>query len=98
MASLDPDRALMATSERPPLRLLIVDDDALLRQALAKRFERQGLAVTVAANGAEAVARAEARRHDIALLDLNLPDMSGIDVLARLKEVQPELEALMLTA
>jgi DNA-binding NtrC family response regulator len=88
----------MATSERPPLRLLIVDDDDLLRQALAKRFERQGLAVAVAANGAEAVARAQAGRHDIALLDLHLPDMSGIDVLARLKEAQPELEALMLTA
>ena len=88
----------MATSERAPLRLLIVDDDELLRQALARRFERQGLAVTVAANGAEAIARAEAARHDVALLDLHLPDMSGIDVLARLKEVQPELEALMLTA
>jgi DNA-binding NtrC family response regulator len=88
----------MATSERSPLRLLIVDDDDLLRQALAKRFERQGLAVTVAANGAEAIARAEAARHDVALLDLHLPDMSGIDVLARLKEIQPELEALMLTA
>jgi len=88
----------MATSERPPLRLLIVDDDDLLRQALARRFERQGLAVTTAANGAEAVARAEAAQHDVALLDLHLPDMSGIDVLARLKEIQPELEALMLTA
>ena len=88
----------MATSERPPLRLLIVDDDDLLRQALAKRFQRQGLAVTVAACGAEALALAEAARHDVALLDLHLPDLSGIDVLARLKELQPELEALMLTA
>jgi DNA-binding NtrC family response regulator len=88
----------MATSEHPPLRLLIVDDDDLLRQALARRFERQGLAVTVAASGAEAVARAEAGRHDVALLDLHLPDTSGIDVLAKLKEAQPELEALMLTA
>jgi DNA-binding NtrC family response regulator len=80
------------------LRLLIVDDDDLLRQALAKRFERQGLAVAVAASGAEAIAQAAAARFDIALLDLHLPDMSGIDVLGRLKESQPELEALMLTA
>ncbi|HYT93294.1 MAG TPA: sigma-54 dependent transcriptional regulator [Gemmataceae bacterium] len=86
----------MATSE--PLRLLVVDDDELLRQTLAKRFERQGLTVTTAASGAEAVARAEAGRHDIALLDLHLPDMNGMEVLGRLKEIQPELEALMLTA
>src|SRR5262245_38769024 len=86
----------MATSE--PLRLLLVDDDDLLRQTLAKRFERQGLTVATAANGAEAVARAETGRLDVALLDLHLPDMSGIDVLARLKELRPELEALMLTA
>jgi DNA-binding NtrC family response regulator len=90
--------AIMATPEHPPLRLLIVDDDELLRQALARRFERQGLTVTTAASGAEAVARAEAGRLDVALLDLNLPDMSGIDVLTRIKEAQPEIEALMLTA
>ncbi len=89
----------MATpSERSPLRLLIVDDDEILRQALARRFERQGMAVTTAASGAEAVARAGAARHDVALLDLHLPDSTGIEVLERLKEAQPELEALMLTA
>jgi DNA-binding NtrC family response regulator len=91
-------KSIMATTERPPLRLLIVDDDDLLRQALAKRFQRQGLAVTVADDGAQALALAEAARHDVALLDLHLPDLSGIDVLARLKQLQPELEALMLTA
>jgi DNA-binding NtrC family response regulator len=89
---------MASNSERSPLRLLIVDDDEILRQALARRFERQGMTVATAASGAEAVARAQAARHDVALLDLHLPDMTGIDVLARLKETQPDLEALMLTA
>jgi DNA-binding NtrC family response regulator len=88
----------MANSQRSPIRLLVVDDDELLRQTLARRFERQGMTVSVASNGAEAISRAAEARFDVALLDLHLPDMSGIDVLAHLKEAQPELEALMLTA
>src|SRR5262245_502104 len=88
----------MATPEQPPVKLLIVDDDELLRQTLARRFERQGMAVTTAASGAEAMQRSGAGRHDVALLDLHLPDSTGIEVLERLKQEQPELEALMLTA
>jgi DNA-binding NtrC family response regulator len=88
----------MAPPEHPPIRLLIVDDDELPGQTLAKRFERQGIHVPAAGSGTEAIARAGERRHDIALLDLHLPDMSGIDVLDRLKEIQPELETLVLTA
>jgi DNA-binding NtrC family response regulator len=88
----------MATPEHPPLKLLIVDDDELLRQTLARRFERQGMSVTTAGSGAEAMQRAGDSRHDVALLDLHLPDSSGIEVLERLKQAQPELEALMLTA
>jgi DNA-binding NtrC family response regulator len=88
----------MSNAERPPLKLLIVDDDELLRQTLAKRFERQGLAVTTAGSGSEAMVKAGAGRHDVALLDLHLPDCTGIELLSRLKERQPDLEALMLTA
>ncbi len=84
----------MPNPERPPLRLLIVDDDEVLRQTLARRFERQGLAVTTAGSSAEALVKAERERQDVALLDLHLPDGTGIELLTRLKERQPELEAL----
>jgi DNA-binding NtrC family response regulator len=80
------------------MKLLIVDDDDILRQMLARRFERSGVTVTEAASAAEALARAEQARPDVALLDLHLPDVSGIELLAKLKEQQPEIEALMLTA
>src|SRR5262245_31852431 len=85
------------TASPPPLHLLIVDDDDQLRQSLERRFQRLGMRVTGAGTGGEALARAGQGRQDVALLDLHLPDMTGIDLLAQLKQCQPDLEALMLT-
>jgi DNA-binding NtrC family response regulator len=81
-----------------PVRLLIVDDDDDLRQDLMQLFRRQGHEVTAAATGEDALNKAEHARFDVALLDLHLPGIGGIDLLAQLKERQPELEALLLTA
>ena len=88
----------MTTPQSSPIHLLIVDDDIPLRQTLAGRFQRQGMAVTAAGSGEEALAKAAENRFDVALLDLHLPGMSGIDILGHLKERQPELEAILLTA
>src|SRR6516162_5263557 len=81
----------------PTLHLLIVDDDQQIREALQRRFERQGVQVVTAEGVADAIMRASRSRQDVALLDLNLPDGTGIELLERLKEQQPELEAIMLT-
>jgi DNA-binding NtrC family response regulator len=88
----------MPTFSHSPLRLLIVDDDEQLRQALERRFKRQEFAVTAAADGEEALAKAEHNRWDVALIDLNMPGMNGIELMDKLKQSQPELEALLLTA
>ena len=88
----------MSTASRLPTRLLIVDDDDDLRQDLVRHFTRLGLAVTAAGSAEEALSKATGARHDVALLDLHLPGIDGIALLARLKELQPELEAIMLTA
>jgi DNA-binding NtrC family response regulator len=85
-------------SSARPIRLLAVDDDAQLRQTLARRFQRQGMEVTEAGSGEDALTLADANRYDIALLDLHLPGMSGVELLEKLKAKQPELEAIMLTA
>src|SRR4051812_17511038 len=88
----------MSTPNRPPLQLLIVDDDEQLRQTLVRRFQRQGMNVTSASSGEEALAQIAQTRCDVALLDLHMPGMTGIELLGQLKERQPELEAIMLTA
>src|SRR5215470_13761649 len=88
----------MATAKRPPLRLLIVDDDDQLRQTLVRRFERQGMAVTEARSGEEALERASPTGYDVAVLDLHMPGISGLDVLEYLKSHYPDMEVLMLTA
>lgn len=82
----------------PVVRLLVVDDDEMLRQALERRFTRLGHVVTTAADGEEALAKAVHNHWDVALLDLHMPGMNGIELLGKLKEQQPELEALLLTA
>ncbi|MHB1426501.1 MAG: sigma-54-dependent transcriptional regulator, partial [Gemmataceae bacterium] len=82
----------------PPIKLLLVDDDDDLRHDLAHLFRKQGHEVTAAVSGEDALNKAKHARFDVALLDLHLPGISGIDVLTQLKECQPELEALMLTA
>jgi DNA-binding NtrC family response regulator len=88
----------MSKPETPSVRLLIVDDDDVLRETLARRFQKQGWPVSAAGNGSDALTLAAQQRFDVALLDLHLPDMTGIDVLTQLKERQPEIEAIMLTA
>jgi DNA-binding NtrC family response regulator len=87
----------MSNSPNPAVHLLIVDDDEQLRQTLARRFERQGMSVVTVGSGEEALACLDKSRVDVALLDLNLPGMNGVELLQRLKEKQPETEALLLT-
>jgi len=82
----------------PSIKLLIVDDDDDLRDDLVQLFRKQGHEVTAAVNGEDALDKAAHARFDVALLDLHLPGISGIDVLTQLKEQQPGLEAILLTA
>lgn len=81
-----------------PIRLLIVDDDDPLRETLVRRFQRQGMTVIAAANGEGALIQADQGHFDVALLDLHMPGMNGIELLSKLKERQPEIEVLLLTA
>src|SRR6516164_5602274 len=87
----------MSNERTTPIRLLLVDDDETLIETMARRFERKGMDVAAARTAGQALDLAAERRFDVALVDLNLPDMSGVELLAKLKEHQPELEAIMLT-
>src|SRR5262249_43825578 len=61
-------------------------------------FRQTGMTVTEAGSGEEALERADEVRFDVALVDLHLPGISGIELLGKLKERQPEMESIVLTA
>jgi DNA-binding NtrC family response regulator len=88
----------MAILKRSTPRLLIVDNDPTLREMLTRFFRQREVAVIDAGDGAAALAKASEDRCDIALIDLQLPDVTGIELLAKLKERHPELEVILLTA
>jgi len=69
--------------------VLIIDDERHVTDAFAAFFERHGHAVTGAYTGTEGIAAFEATRPDLVLLDLRLPDMTGFDVYARIREYAP---------
>jgi DNA-binding NtrC family response regulator len=77
--------------------ILIVDDEESFRAHLMRLFVRRGYAVADAANGAAALALAEQRQFDIALLDIVLPGLDGVEVLRTLKERAPETQVIMMT-
>jgi DNA-binding NtrC family response regulator len=77
--------------------LLVVDDDQEFRQMLASRFLRHGFQVQAAANGEEALGLATRRNFDVAIFDMMMPGMSGLDLLKRFKEVHGDCEVILLT-
>ncbi|QPF75571.1 response regulator [Roseateles sp. DAIF2] len=80
-----------------PPSLLLVDDEAELRELLAEYFGRQGFAVRAAADAAQARALLAEQRPELALLDLNMPGENGLSLARWLREAHPQVAILMLT-
>jgi CheY-like chemotaxis protein len=91
----------MSPSEQPSsLRVLLVDDYSDLAEVMAELLRAEGLDVTTALSGREALVVAAAFRPQLLLCDLNLPDMSGLDVVRGLRShpATEEVYAVILTA
>ncbi len=87
----------MEESSRP-LRVLVAEDETIIRLDLRSMLERHGLIVVAEArNGVEAVELARSERPDVALLDLRMPELDGIEAARRIYAEQP-LPIVMLTA
>jgi two-component system response regulator AtoC len=81
-----------------PPSLLVADDDPVARDVLAEVLVRQGYRVRTASGGAECIRLAEAESCDLALVDLRMPDLDGLEVLNRLRTLEPAPLVLILTA
>jgi len=79
-------------------RLLMVDDEPFLREAVATSLRFMGYEVTTAQDGDEALRLARAQRFDLILLDVTLPDTDGFEVLRRLRRDGSRVPVLFLTA
>src|ERR1700733_6176998 len=77
--------------------ILIVDDDASVRRALHTTLRTLGFSTSEASGGPEALVLARTTRYDVVLLDMNMPDMDGVETCRPLRRLLPHSAILMLT-
>ncbi|UCC12909.1 MAG: sigma-54-dependent Fis family transcriptional regulator [candidate division WOR-3 bacterium] len=79
------------------MHILVVDDEESQRTLLAGFLKKKGFAVTVAASGKEAVEKNKTDGFDLAILDLKMPEIDGIETMASMQEIDPETDFIILT-
>jgi DNA-binding NtrC family response regulator len=97
--------ATLTISSAPPAgqieteqRILIIDDEAAIRESLETLLSLEGYLVETATNGEEGLDRIQQSFYDLILLDLALPGKNGLEILQLIREVQPALPVIMITA
>ncbi len=80
------------------MQILFLEDEPTIREVLTEYMKMQGYEVTCAEDGEQALAFLEGKHFDMAVLDIMVPRVSGLEVLAYIKEHKPELATIMLTA
>jgi DNA-binding NtrC family response regulator len=87
----------LATPASKSLRVLFADDEASLQEFMRTELPRLGHEITVVGDGKAAIKALEKNTFDVAILDLRMPGLDGIQVLEQLKQVTPDTEAVMMT-
>ena len=94
-----PHRATVLEAPAPDAgSVLIIDDEAVIRESLQTLLEMEGYRVAVAGDGEEGLARIAAEPFDIVLLDYALPGRNGLEILADIRDRDPQLAVIMVTA
>jgi DNA-binding NtrC family response regulator len=78
-------------------KVLIVDDEERLRNTMRKLLAVEGLEADSAGSGEEAVEKLRAGKFDVIILDVRMPGMTGVETLAEIKKIDPEVEVIILT-
>ena len=97
-AVLMPQRSVTQSYSSSAGSVLIIDDEAEIRESLQTLLELEGFEVDCAVNADEGITRIGERSFDLVLLDLALPDRNGLDLLADLRTSNPQLSVIMITA
>jgi two-component system, NtrC family, response regulator HydG len=92
-----PPKPSTVASAGPPIQVLVVDNDPAHAETMADSLRSIGFACTVATAGREAVSLLESSTFEIVVTDLKMPDVGGLEVLAKCKELQPDAEVVLVT-
>ncbi len=79
-------------------RILVVDDEEMIRDLLRETFQRRGYAVETVEKGNDALKKIETEKYDLLVSDIRLPDISGMKILTEAKKKRPDLGIIMITA
>ena len=83
--------------KKEDIKVLLIDDEQTLVEYLAKRLLREGFTIKATFSGEEAVQAASNENFDVAVVDLKMPGIDGVETQKRLKELQPFLQCIVLT-
>lgn len=78
-------------------KVLLVDDEQDFLKALSERMQAKGLEITPATSGEEAIEAVKDEFFDAVVLDMMMPDLDGIETLKKIKEVNPDVQVILLT-
>jgi DNA-binding NtrC family response regulator len=78
--------------------ILVVDDEAIVRESIRDWLKDSGYEVSVAESGEEALKLIQKQNFGVMILDLRLPGMNGIDVLKKVKVLKPDIKSIVITA
>ena len=78
-------------------RILVIDDDENIRNTMKAMLENEGYIVDLAATGSEAIEKTQKTAYNLALLDIRLPDIEGVELLKLMKDTVPRTRKIMVT-
>ena len=87
----------LPTAIKTKARILIVDDELVVRDSLGRWFTSEGYAAQPVGSAREALETIQHKEFDIALIDIKMPGMDGMELQARLKEADPDLAVIIMT-